>query len=1741
MGQPAKFSKGAATGKPARFSSGTARSPMYGGGGITPAGLAALAKANPKSTPLGDALGTVGGSVMDYVSRPLYMVGDAIGGDFTSLGKNALNLMLPGTQSIERIAGTRETASQELEKRGVNFGGGVLGFAGRLGTDVVLDPLTYLTFGTGAGLKGGMAISKAAKEAAMRSGTYSAEQIAKLQKHGFLNEAAAMAERTRTATQTNAQREIVTREWNAARGGPTVVAGIRVPTTAIRAINKVAGTSLKPVIPVVESRKAAAALEKVGLGLNAAKGAPTLRAIFSPAGGEDASAYQAMLGAMNATNQHKAMFAREGRQIEHAIEKTGKASGVKKVDASPTVSHLADAVEVGRIGAAKLAKVQERVAAGRATADDLAALANEPTNTKAAYEWLAQNNNHGARFQFPAYEDAVRVFGNPDAPDAGTIMDIVQQQSKKMADYADAAGVIYNKIDDPYYLTHLPANKQASEALRELAKTEATKKGDIRKMQEGFTRHRALPTLRDWYEAEAKLGVKLVPELSVGRRLTVRGVSGASEAMHAVLMRELIKLYGARGPLPDMDELADAVRNAIEETATQQTKLDTLLNRAHSPMATAARSEYTRLRQERIAASKVLKETRAKVSKRAKSDKKIVVDQHELVIAAQKRLDDIQAQIDEIQSRPRAQVAPVDMSAKRQEAIAEATRNLEIAQQDRSRAIGDVAGRVMGAANEKIRQIKEEYSKADDGEAGAFATTEIEQKAIQHETLNQARQELERLQAIVGPVAFAIADVILKSGLGNIRKYAKRTDGAAPPPEESVLFLNTTADEREAMRRRKTNAKENSTSGKNRPRRKVSKSIEGFIPMALRAMVDKSFEPSTFIGQVARTKTGYVPVSTGKITQEMWDDAHEAVNDLIAAQTIVDDLDFETHTGSMARFDERKAEMEATLDALGPESGDRDPFLKVEIPPAPEKDPLAGANVPEGENIPVGAQPSDVIPQTPIENLPWGQRQVIKLIRSRKSGKSWTSVKTKNGRGFIQVGGKTLGVSQQDLIKLADEGWIIAERVKSGEIKRIKPGPELIAEGQPYSKAEDAILNDVTAALDDVGMPEVNRAEEALARASEPVSSEQKRIAQLEAELAAAKENTKIEKIIERELGNVKARRKAAKEQLVAAEKTAREEVIAPAKKAYEDAQAAEQAAKDYADALRVPPNARKVAAATRQRDKASRKSQALINEQENASLVQDAAKAWIASLYKADASYDEAVQATGLIRDGEDWERVRSSWVKISDRYVPKGSKQYDPNGAILFDPAVAPQIQRIVDRINPAVQSQHALRKVGRFVQGITRAWKSLVLATPGYHLRNMIDDGLRAYWAGARNPATFYQAVRILQGKAVKMNIGGKTYTADEILSMANVHGIIGTGSQYHSEVGPAYDRQTPRKWLGGVPLPRKIGSGSIVTNSQAIGEWRENMTRLGTFLELMKNGEHEVIAAKNTRDFLFDYNDTSQFINAAKDFWSPFLTYSLKAIPFYAKAVVQRPGQVANLASFMRDMTATAAYDYPGQIDPSLMPPGQELAFALPHIPGVSDWLFGEGKTGTIDPSNLIGISSINQASPITFPQPTNGESAVGAALGTIPKGAARVFGGFGNPLAVTGIEVATGQDLRYGSPRPDRVRMTPVPLAAQRILSTVSGGNLNMPGYGMKQDQYTGQQVEGMSGNVMRLLNLFPPIQQVGSYTTAASGFTEPLTGFSNPFVTESDRGRIGFARTLFGLPIRPIDISREQFYASRRQ
>ncbi len=93
-----------------------------------------------------------------------------------------------------------------------------------------------------------------------------------------------------------------------------------------------------------------------------------------------------------------------------------------------------------------------------------------------------------------------------------------------------------------------------------------------------------------------------------------------------------------------------------------------------------------------------------------------------------------------------------------------------------------------------------------------------------------------------------------------------------------------------------------------------------------------------------------------------------------------------------------------------------------------------------------------------------------------------------------------------------------------------------------------------------------------------------------------------------------------------------------------------------------------------------------------------------------------------------EEWRELRKEWSMLED-----GTKY---SKGTLLPPAIAEELREVHALVAPLLNDS-AMREVGRFLGGFTSRWKVLALLNPGYHVRNQIDDGLRAYMAGARNP--------------------------------------------------------------------------------------------------------------------------------------------------------------------------------------------------------------------------------------------------------------------------------------------------------------------------------------------------------------------------------------------------------------------
>lgn len=447
-----------------------------------------------------------------------------------------------------------------------------------------------------------------------------------------------------------------------------------------------------------------------------------------------------------------------------------------------------------------------------------------------------------------------------------------------------------------------------------------------------------------------------------------------------------------------------------------------------------------------------------------------------------------------------------------------------------------------------------------------------------------------------------------------------------------------------------------------------------------------------------------------------------------------------------------------------------------------------------------------------------------------------------------------------------------------------------------------------------------------------------------------------------------------------------------------------------------------------------------------------------------------------------EEWKAVRTQWTEMAN------ATKY--HAGTRLPPHVAESLKRVHERIAPTVASEAALADMGRRVANITARWKSLALLSPGYHVRNAYDDGMRAYWAGARNPQSYNQAVHILRtgsGKGASdsvYRIRGKTFTRAQLARMAEDHDVIDTGFariETHSSV-----EATGRARIAAP------GEGHAARASRAVGQWRENVIRLGTWLEMLKRGENPAEAARIVREFVFDYSETSAFIEEARKLWAPFATYPSKAIPFVAKEFARRPGRAANLNAAMTTLNQGG-----GNPDLSLLPAGAQSSFGVPWSDALRRPLGAPtGQPMLVNPERLFSFGSLNLLDP------------------RLSRLRQNYLGGLLNPAARAVLEVLTHRSMYLGSDLPKLAK-------APTFVNRLAEAGVPIPTYvapgaeGGKRDFYTGRPVGGYSAYLDGLARLVPVYGQAASLIPGGT-----------------DSAQIGAARFFLGLPVTPYDRAR---------
>jgi hypothetical protein len=450
-----------------------------------------------------------------------------------------------------------------------------------------------------------------------------------------------------------------------------------------------------------------------------------------------------------------------------------------------------------------------------------------------------------------------------------------------------------------------------------------------------------------------------------------------------------------------------------------------------------------------------------------------------------------------------------------------------------------------------------------------------------------------------------------------------------------------------------------------------------------------------------------------------------------------------------------------------------------------------------------------------------------------------------------------------------------------------------------------------------------------------------------------------------------------------------------------------------------------------------------------------------------------------GLKVTPEAYEQLQREW-----REIP-GALRYH-KGSLIPD-EIADALERVHRSITPTVRDPEAIEGIKRFTRQLSGRWKALALLSPGYHMRNLYDDSLRAYWAGARNPVTFTQAFRMLRGRGGKLTIRGRTYSRDDLLRLAESNGVIRTG-WVRSEIVSSEDVVRRGRFAG-------PGRGPAARASQAVGDMREDTLRLGTFIELLKKGEDSGTAARKVREFLFDYGEVGAFVEAARRFWLPFVTFPSKAIPNTLREFARNPGRGASIAK-----TISASEELAGNPDMSFLPPWAGSSFAVPSTPGLRRIIGApEDQTLTLNPERVTGFATLD----LLDPRPSEIRMNYLAGLVT--------------PFARVPVEAVTGYSAFRGRTYRDGERVY-----APQVIQWLDRIGLPVPGYGPKRDVYLGEERPGYSPTLDTILR------------------TLPIYGQSAQFLpSRSDTGRLGLIKYLAGLPVSPYDYLRGAYYAER--
>lgn len=306
------------------------------------------------------------------------------------------------------------------------------------------------------------------------------------------------------------------------------------------------------------------------------------------------------------------------------------------------------------------------------------------------------------------------------------------------------------------------------------------------------------------------------------------------------------------------------------------------------------------------------------------------------------------------------------------------------------------------------------------------------------------------------------------------------------------------------------------------------------------------------------------------------------------------------------------------------------------------------------------------------------------------------------------------------------------------------------------------------------------------------------------------------------------------------------------------------------------------------------------------------------------------------------------AGWVPMDLKGVKDEiAKQFQLRGAdgaeVLFHPAVAARASKLVT----SMTNDEATSAVLKGYDSLQNYWKAAVTSIfPSFHGRNAFSNVLQSFMDigyHALNPAIHGVAADMAYKNhqadtlAVKMlgdgpaadaakdeyntlmnsnyfkDIYGAHYTYGEMRQMVKNNGVAFTSRSGTDSAdllagkGAGDHLLFPESELAGkvtkavkTTLNPLSDKNALFNTGRKVGSALEDHSRLVHFVATLKGTGDASLAAKRTKQFLFDYNNMTNFERNVMRRLLPFYSYTRKNLEMQARGLLQTPGRTASIA-------------------------------------------------------------------------------------------------------------------------------------------------------------------------------------------------------------------------------------------------